>query len=201
MAVVLHIGMGFAQHQAHAARLKNLRKIDRIGLSAVAIAIRIGIGPLQRVDGIEALRVDFFYRRIHTETRGPVLSGTHLGAFEIVGTGLAVGFKPRAFRCFGRTDRILSCENLNHTAQCGAAIQTRHIATNHFNALNATQGQMLKCSQIEVQIVHGQAVYQHQRMARFGAAHEQGGNTAHAARLTDFHARQVLQQCGHVSRL
>ena len=60
---------------------------------------------------------------------------------------------------------------------------------------------MLECSQIEVQIVHGQAVYQHQCMARFGAAHEQGGNTAHAARLTDFHAHQVLQQCGHVSRL
>ena len=60
---------------------------------------------------------------------------------------------------------------------------------------------MLESRQIEVQIVHGQAVYQHQSMSRFSAAHEQRGHATHATRLSDFHARQILQECRKVSGL
>jgi hypothetical protein len=95
----------------------------------------------------------------------------------------------------------LARENLDHTAQGGAAVQAGHVAAHDLDAFHVHQRQVLDGSGAEVEVVDRDSIDQHQRVARLGATDKCAGHRAAAAVLHDLHAGNALKQRRQVARL
>ncbi|MNM95368.1 hypothetical protein D3C81_1078080 [compost metagenome] len=92
-------------------------------------------------------------------------------------------------------------EDLHHAADGVGAIQGRDVAAHHLDMVDLVRQDIGELRGAAAGAGNAHAIHQDQHLVGIGAAHEQRGVGAHAARGGKFHARLAAQQRAQVRRL